>query len=139
MNNIGINNLSDIDINEKRIKQIVSILLKKEGIKDKELSVVFLTKDSVRQLNKKYRNSDRATDVLSFEGENDFLGEIAISPQIVLQRSTKNNFTKNIAQTLIHGILHLLKYDHIKKADREKMREKEKVLFLNCKQYLNNF
>jgi len=129
MNNIGINNLSEMDIDVKRVKKTISILLKKESIKGKELSIVFLTKDLIRQLNKKYRKIDRATDVLSFEGENDFLGEIAISPQIVWQRSTKNNLTENIIQTLIHGLLHLLGYDHVKKVDREKMREKEKELY----------
>jgi len=118
---------------EKEAKRIFSLaqkiflLLKKNG-----LSVeIFLVSDfEIKKINKKYRNKNKATNVLSFCQPKDFvlaplkkhLGEIYLAPNYI----KKNK--QDIKLMLVHGILHLLGYDHIKEADRIKMEEKEKSL-----------
>lgn len=128
MNIISINNLSDYKIDKKYIRKAALFVLKNENVSNKEISAVFLDSKEIRRLNKQYRNLDRATDVLSFEGmENNFLGEIAIAPEVIKKRSGKD-FNRNVAQVLIHGILHLLGYDHSAFRDRKTMRLKEEFL-----------
>jgi probable rRNA maturation factor len=84
------------------------------------LTVLFVTAGKMRDLNRQYRGRDYATDVLSFSypGESvdgmPFLGEIVIAPEIAWQQSRrwKCRLDKEIRKLLIHGILHLLGFDH---------------------------
>ena len=108
---IEINNLTTIVVDEKFLEGVAKKVLKGENRKEMDLSVVFVSKDKIRELNKKYRKQDKLTDVLSF-GEG--LNEIVICPAVV---KTK----KNLARVLIHGILHILGHEH-----SEKMQKKEK-------------
>lgn len=128
-NRIFINNLSGIEIDKKYVRKIVSESLKLEKIKDKEVSIVFLENKEIRRLNREYRKLDRTTDVLSFpeDKENSFLGEIAIAPEAVKERS-EEGFEKGLARVLVHGALHLMGYDHIDKKDREEMRKREEKM-----------
>jgi probable rRNA maturation factor len=81
----------------------------------KELVIVFLGKAAARKLNHKFRQKDYATDVLSFAAnDTSEFGELVLCPE-VLQRQAKENghsFRKETAYMLIHGILHLLGYEH---------------------------
>lgn len=126
MNAIEINNQSEKKIEIANVKKIVKNILKIKNVKDKTISVVFLKADEMRKVNKRYRKIDKATDVLSFEESknSDFLGEIAISPEIVGGRIKKGS-NYSLKLVLIHGVLHLLGYDHIKVKDRQIMREEE--------------
>lgn len=126
MNAIEINNQSEKKIEIANIKKIVKNILKIKNVKDKTISVVFLKADEMRKVNKRYRKIDKATDVLSFEeGRNsDFLGEIAISPEIVGGRIKKGS-NYSLKLVLIHGVLHLLGYDHDTVKNRKIMREEE--------------
>lgn len=111
--------------------QIVSLLsngssfleLKKTAIKvlqylknKKELSIVIVGDKKIKQLNWQYRKKNKITDVLSFEGEADFLGEIVICLSKAKRQAKKFNLPLKIemSRLLIHGILHLLGYDHEK-------------------------
>ena len=78
----------------------------------------------MRQLNKKFRNKNKPTDVLSFPFNNKmkykknlYLGDIAISYEIVNKRSKNSFFFLEFDKIWIHGYLHLLGYDHKKKKD----------------------
>lgn len=98
----------------------------------------------MHQFNKEYRNQDKSTDVLSFpyhhlkagqrikvkDPEDQNLGDIIIAPEYVMHDLPKWNttFEKHMQRLLVHGICHLLGYDHIKDADYKIMRKKE--LFL---------
>jgi probable rRNA maturation factor len=100
-----------------------------------EISIIFVDRDEIRQINKDYRNIDRATDVISFsyrEGEGAefagmMLGDLAICPEVVEKHSLtyKTAFNVEMSFVIVHGVLHLLGFDHTKKTDREKMREME--------------
>jgi probable rRNA maturation factor len=81
-----------------------------------ELTVVFLNPAPARKINQAFRRKDYATDVLSFPGEETFgsLGELILCPQ-VLKRQAKEHglsFREELTYMLIHGVLHLLGFDH---------------------------
>jgi probable rRNA maturation factor len=107
----------------------------------KEKSIVFtilLTNSlEMKKLNKKFRKKDTPTDVLSFpyssfkelklKKENKlYIGDIAVSYEIVNSRAKKSNFFLEFDKVWIHGFLHLLGYDHIKNTDYQKMKKVEK-------------
>jgi probable rRNA maturation factor len=89
----------------------------------------------MKKLNNKFRKKNKSTDVLSFPNNSNFyIGDIAISFEIINKKSKIKNFNFEFDKTWIHGYLHLVGYDHKKNKDYEKMRRKEKLI-LN---YLSN-
>ena len=92
---------------------------------------------NIKKLNKKFRNKDKATDVLSFPSEktlnikkSSYIGDIVISYEFINKPKTSNalEFKKRIAKIFIHGFLHLLGYDHVKLKDfKEMLIEEEKI------------
>ncbi|MFW6282865.1 MAG: rRNA maturation RNase YbeY [Minisyncoccales bacterium] len=126
---IEINNLTDFKVEEEKIKAIAEAVLEKEKQKDINLSIAFVKSDKIKEANKKYRKKDEATDVLSFGSLEDNFAEVLICPDVL----GKKNLMKEISFRLIHGILHILGYDH-------KKNEKEKKKMYNLQEkYLNNF
>jgi len=101
---------------------------------------IFLTNNkTMKALNKKFRNKNKHTDVLSFpfnnkiKRKNIYLGDIAISYEIINKRSKKTNFFKEFDKIWVHGYLHLLGYDHKKEKDFVKMSKLENSII----NYLN--
>ena len=132
---VEVNNLTTISVKKKRLKEIVKTVLKEENIKENiNLSIAFVGEEEIKRINKRYRSKDEATDVLSFSEEiiKDELGEIVICLDKVAENA-KNigySFEKELEQDLIHGLLHLLGYDHEKsKIEDERMMEKQKKYF----------
>lgn len=80
-----------------------------------EISLLLTDDETIRQLNKEYRNKDKSTDVLSFPMEDDImLGDIAISVDTAKRQAedAEINLDRETAFLFIHGLLHLLGYDH---------------------------
>ncbi|MDP3052191.1 MAG: rRNA maturation RNase YbeY [bacterium] len=123
---IEINNLTASPVDKKFLEKIAGSILKKEKKLDKDLSIALVGSERMRELNKKYRGKNLATDVLSFQyGDS---GEVAIClPQVKKNaRRFKFTFKKELARVLIHGILHLLGFNHEKnEKEADKMRKKE--------------
>lgn len=127
-------------IDRKRLEKTADAAAGEEHIKGEiEISLVFTGEKRIRRLNKTYRGIDRVTDVLSFEGVGDdkFIdpadnvfrpGEIFICyPRAEKQaREKKHAVSVEIDILLVHGILHLLGYDHAENADFAVMSKKEK-------------
>jgi len=132
------------------VKRIVRQILKAEGVAlPYEVSLVFTNSETVRQLNRDYRGVDESTDVLAFsmlpqkgaafsfalppDGINR-LGEVIISyPQAVVQAKEQgHSHERELALLVIHGILHLLGYDHEESEEESKMRERERELLERC-------
>jgi probable rRNA maturation factor len=100
-----------------------------------EISIVFTDKSEIKKINREYRNIDKVTDVISFafsEGEGAqfapfLLGDIFICPEVVADHAVKfgTAFENELAFVVVHGVLHLLGFDHNRKGDRERMREAE--------------
>lgn len=132
------------------VRKIVRQVLKAEGVASPyEVSLVFTDAQRVKQLNRDYRGVDEPTDVLAFymfpqkESDSSFalppdgitrLGEIVISyPQATAQAKQQGHSTeKELALLVVHGILHLLGYDHEEREQQEKMRARERQLLERC-------
>ena len=103
--------------------------------KKKKEFTIFLTNNlKMKKLNNKFRKVNKPTDVLSFPlkiktESNTYLGDIAISYEIVNKRSKKSLFDHELDKMWIHGYLHLNGYDHIKYKDFKKMSRKENLIF----------
>ena len=99
------------------------------GEERSEFSVVFVTDDMIRRYNRDYRGFDKATDVLSFSGDDGYLGDILISSETAYNQARKSktlSFETNIHRLLLHGLLHLMGYDH--ETDGGEMRMLERRL-----------
>jgi probable rRNA maturation factor len=137
-------------VGEDWVKKIVRQILKAEGVAAPyEVSLVFTDSEAVKQLNRDYRGVDEPTDVLAFymlpqkEADSFFalppdgvtrLGEVIISyPQAVEQAKEQGHATeKELALLVIHGILHLLGYDHKEPEEEAEMKTREKELLERC-------
>lgn len=130
---IEVNNLTAYSIDKKLFKELAFKVLKKEtkDCFEKDLSIAIVAPSRIKELNKRYRKKDRPTDVLSFEDKESW-GEIVICPAEVRRNAKKfnSNFKKELSRVLIHGVLHLLGYDHEKAKEEEKMKKKEEY-YLN--------
>ena len=102
--------------------------------KKKEFNVFLRNNLRMKKLNNKFRKINKSTDVLSFPlnmkmKRNTYLGDIAISYEIVNKRSKKSPFDHELDKMWIHGYLHLSGHDHIKYKDFKKMSRKENFIF----------
>lgn len=134
-------------INEygKEIKELselndfLGFCVNKLDLKKSVFNVIMVNNDYIHNINRKYRNIDRETDVISFAleevdninyGDFRLLGDIYISYDKVLDQALEYNHSvkREICFLAIHGLLHLLGYDHMKKDEEEKMFSKQKEL-----------
>lgn len=110
------------------------------GCDDNELSILFTSDKEIHKLNKMYLGRDKPTNVLAFpmvqesdqEPELPMLGDIVISVDTAMQEAVDMEITLHdrVFQLLIHGLLHLMGYDHeISDAEEIKMQDEEKRLF----------
>lgn len=91
-------------------------------------TIAFVSDKAIRQLNRQFRNVDKATDVLSFPADDTDelnLGDIAISVDTAARQAKENGLTfdEEVAQLILHGLLHLSGYDH--EADNGEMNRLE--------------
>lgn len=112
------------------VEAVATELKRKRVIKNtdlkKSLTLVFLDKTPARKLNKQFRGKDYATDVLSFESlEPSELGELVMCPEVLRNQAREHglSFKEELAYMVLHGILHLLGFDH------EKSEQEAKVMF----------
>ncbi len=122
---IELDNETTLQVNENFLNSIASLFT------DKEIELIVTTNVHMREINKEHRNIDTDTDVLSFpyiDMPMSPLGSIVISDEHVRVKALEFSHTQDDELTLlfIHGLLHLLGYDH--EVDAGEMREKEKEL-----------
>lgn len=144
---IEINNLTTNLVDEDFVKKVIQQVLQGEGIKEEvELSLAFVGQGRIRTVNKRYRSKNRATDILSFPGVKVSMKEFKIGPtekmeglgeMIICLREVKKNalkqelsFEKELAKVVIHGVLHLLGYDHEKGEQKALEMEKKENYYL---------
>ena len=117
----------------KKISQNIKFFNKKNFV----FTILLTNSVTMKKLNKKFRKKNRPTDVLSFpfssfhdlksgKKKKAYLGDIAVSYEIINLRCKKNNFTTEFDKVWVHGLLHLVGYDHIKNKDYIKMHKVEK-------------
>lgn len=134
-----------IYINENSLIKDAQVLLDVLGYPDFDLGILITDDETIRRYNKQYRNKDNPTDILSFsyhpnlkpgepiepttEDEQN-LGDLIISAEYVQQEAAKLgvSFEQRMKVLLVHGICHLLGYDHEEDEDYEIMKKKETEL-----------
>ena len=117
-------------------KKLVNLNKLKLFKKKSKNHTIFLTNNKkMRELNKRFRNKNKTTDVLSFPfhnktnyNKNIYLGDIAINYEIINKRSKNSNFFIEFDKMWIHGYLHLLGHNHKKKKDFIKMKKLENLI-----------
>jgi len=120
----------------KKLKKISKIIRFFKG-KNIIFTILLTNSRNMKKLNKKFRKRNNSTDVLSFpffssknlqsvKEKNFYIGDIAISYEIINSRSKKNNFFLEFDKVWIHGLLHLVGYNHIRNKDYFRMDRIEK-------------
>lgn len=121
--------------------QIIDHTLEKEKVKNAIFSIIFVEDEEIHQINKEYRNVDRITDVISFAFEdsgellyNDIrmLGDIYICiPQMKRQAiNYEHSEKRELAFLTVHGLLHLLGYDHMNEEDEKEMFALQELILI---------
>jgi len=133
-----INRQKRIKLDSKRARQSLLRVMKLMNCSECELNVLFTDNAGIQEFNLKYLGKNKSTNVLSFsldEGghsEENSLGDIVISVETALRDAEKGNLSleHEIDFLMIHGVLHLLGYDHIaSRSEARKMSLKQKELF----------
>jgi probable rRNA maturation factor len=97
------------------VKKFLSELTENQKKHATSLSVVLIDDEAMQVYNRKYRGFDKTTDVLSFRGDGDYLGDILISVETAFAQARKSpvlTLESNIRRLVLHGFLHLTGYDH---------------------------
>lgn len=138
-----INETDQNNIEIEELKKIVEYTLKYQKVENSILNVIIVNEDKIRELNKNYRNKDSVTDVISFALEDDdtfiktnirVLGDIYICFKRAMEQAINYNHSlkRELSFLTVHGILHLLGYDHMNEKD-------EKVMFELQERILNEY
>jgi probable rRNA maturation factor len=117
------------EINTASVRRFLSELTLHQGRQAMSLSVVLIDDSAMRIYNGKYRGFDKPTDVLSFCGDGDYLGDILISVETAYRQASRSRsltLDSNIRRLALHGFLHLTGYDH--ETDNGEMRAIERRL-----------
>jgi probable rRNA maturation factor len=120
---------------QKRLELILTLLRQRKSLKNRkylsydELTIIFVSQNKMKQINGQYRHKEGVTDVLSFESFDHprsetarSIGEIVFCPMVLKKQAKQNNhsLSRELDYLLIHGILHLLGYDHEISIQQEK-------------------
>ena len=139
MNDYSITNEYGYKEDYSFLDSVIERTLKHEKVKNATFSIVFVDEEKIQYLNKNYRGIDKITDVISFAFEDNerivynnvrFLGEIYICiPRMIQQaKEYEHSEVRELAFLTVHGLLHLLGYDHMEKNDEEKMFALQEVI-----------
>ena len=134
------NNQNQHPVDSKALQSQIGQVLEKLGETQCELSLLLTDDAEICQLNKTYRDRDHATDVLSFPQDEDavnesgdtLLGDVVISVETAARQAEEHHlsFNEELILLAIHGILHLLGYDHERSPqDARIMKDKTQVIF----------
>ena len=130
-----------------RVRRSLKRLLKELGFKDSEVSLLLVDDDQIREINKDYLQRDRPTNVISFamtEGafgdvHPEILGDIILSVETAARdaMACDIDFMDEVEFLLIHGLLHLVGYNHenVESREVEKMKKMERELFFLRRHY----
>ena len=142
LNKFRIYNLTEENITKetKIMKKYLKKCLRLEQVKNASFNVILTDNEKLKELNTKYRNIEKETDVISFALEDEkeeeiisnkrVLGDIYISVEKAREQSVEYGHTlkRELSFLAVHGLLHLLGYDHIEKKDEEKMFKKQELI-----------
>jgi probable rRNA maturation factor len=141
LNAIGFFNETGYNIDEEieTIKKLINYAIKELKLKKLEFNIIFVDNEKIRELNKTYRKIDNYTDVISFALEDyqdikyidrRLLGDIYISVDKAKEQSIEyqHSLLRELSFLSIHGLLHLLGYNHENKSDEDIMFSKQEAI-----------
>ncbi|MCG3717304.1 rRNA maturation RNase YbeY, partial [Aliarcobacter butzleri] len=125
---IDLENSTEFEIDTLNLENIANTLTKKD------IELIVVKNDEIQELNKEYRNIDKPTDVLSFPMNFEvidmpLLGSIVISTDFVQEKAKefKHSFNEEFTLLFIHGLLHLLGFDHEIDNGEHRLKEEELI------------
>ena len=132
-------NTTDEEIDTTEVSEVLKFACKHLNIKNPLLNVVIVDNDRIKEINREYRNKDAVTDVISFAFEEvkdvdyddvRFLGEIYISYERCKEQASDfgHSVRREFCYLAVHGLLHLLGYDHMTESDKKEMRALEEEI-----------
>ncbi|MBQ4513571.1 MAG: rRNA maturation RNase YbeY [Anaerolineaceae bacterium] len=135
------------NIDSKKLEEIAQTILKDYFENIPDFTLMFVTDETIRELNKNYRETDSVTDVLSFESDGEidpetgreYLGDIVICLEQARRQAEQSGHPveNEIALLEIHGLLHLLGYDHLDKEQHDEMWKYQNMYLDQCGIQLN--
>jgi len=139
MNDYSITNEYGYKSDYSFLDDVIKRTLKHEKVKNATFSIVFVDNEKIQYLNKNYRNIDRITDVISFAFEDNakvvynnirFLGEIYICIPRMIEQANEygHSEVRELAFLTVHGLLHLLGYDHMNEEEEKEMFGLQEVI-----------
>ena len=140
MNNYEIINKTNYKVEMDTLNKVLDIALEEEKVSNAYFNIIFINNDEIHEINKEYRNIDKETDVISFALEDDntypnlgirVLGDIYISVDRIISQANDygHSEVRETCFLAVHGLLHLLGYDHTKSLEDEKiMFEKQDII-----------
>jgi probable rRNA maturation factor len=135
------NRQSRHQIRKRPLRSVARKILSASGCPDAQLSILIVDDVMIQEINRDYLNKDRSTNVISFamqEGEGggvqpDLLGDVVISAETAARDAAEaqTSFESELYFLLLHGILHLLGYDHERgsQAEAKRMEAREREIF----------
>lgn len=136
--NIEVFNEINEDLSKElgELKELLKNVCKDEKLSNGEFNVIIVNEEKIHDLNREYRGIDRVTDVISFALEDDksfniedyrMLGDIYICLNKVKEQANEygHSFKRELSFLAIHGLLHLLGYDHMNEEDEKVMFDKQ--------------
>lgn len=140
MDNLSLNIINDDEhpiVGKNILIKCFELVADKHNITQAEVNVNIVSNDEIQHINKQFRNKDKPTNIISFEFDkpeglpddivDDFLGDIVIAPKVLEQEAKEQNKTleNHWQHIFIHGLLHLLGYDHLDEQEAEEMENLE--------------
>ncbi|HZK48657.1 MAG TPA: rRNA maturation RNase YbeY [Thermoleophilia bacterium] len=141
---VDVVNETDLPIDEAAAVRAVLFVFESEGLSPGEVALAFIDEDAMAELNERYRGGDGATDVLSFPGDDDSdwpdpeadddesrppsLGDVIVCPSVARRNAAEDGITtaEELRRLVVHGVLHLLGYDH--ELDDGEMKAREAAI-----------
>ena len=117
----------------KRLEAILARTINPKRYRNRELTLVFLDVKAARRLNLKFRKRNYATDILSFQGmDQETLGDLVICAEVIRRQAREHGLLirEELGYMILHGVLHLLGYDHeTSERDAKKMFKFQDAIF----------
>ncbi len=121
---VELSDRQDVAVDEHTLARLARETLVAEGAGAVELSVSLVSRDEMAELHRRYLDEDGATDVLAFSmDEEGLLGDVVICPEVAAAQRT--DVDAEMRLLLVHGILHLLGYDHDQEEERRAMWQRQ--------------
>ena len=142
---VAVDEQDELEIDLDRWSSLARATLRHQGVTDGELNLLFVDTDAIHELNRLHMGKDRPTDVLSFPLDDDgdlpgetLLGDVVVSPTAAAanapehadQGHHRGTTDDEIALLVVHGVLHVLGYDHVEDDEAEEMEALEQIVLL---------